>query len=226
MPLAEDPAHKDWAWFPHGSGKNFTFTKCLEPLEPLRDELTVLSGLSHPSARSIHGHSNADQFLTGAPTGASGDYKNSISLDQEFAAHVGDQTRFSSLVMSTDGGTGTPRGAHTMSFNRSGRAIPAEHRPKRIFDMLFVKSDDDAARRLALSQSALDDLLADARSLRQTLSTHDQKTLDEYLERLASAKFRSWLTIMVVRLTSRFSSIITRASSSEVTGSNSAVGSS
>ena len=106
---------------------------------------------------------------------------NSISLDQEFASHVGDQTRFSSLVMSTDGGTGTPRGAHTSSFNRSGRAITAEHRPKRIFDMLFVKSDADAARRLALSQSTLDDLMADARSLRATLSTNDQKSLDEYL---------------------------------------------
>ncbi|PQO38084.1 DUF1552 domain-containing protein [Blastopirellula marina] len=190
MPLREDPAHEDWAWFPHGSGRDFTFTKCLDPLEPLRDELTVLSGFSHPSARSIHGHSNADQFLTGAATGAAGDYHNSISLDQEFAEQVGDQTRFSSLVLSTDGGTGTPRGAHTMSFNRSGRAIPAEHRPKRIFDMLFVKSDADAARRLALSQSALDDLLADAKSLRQTLSGHDQQTLDEYLQSVRETEIR------------------------------------
>ena len=200
MPLAEDPAHKDWSWFPHGSGKKFTFTKCLDPLEPLRDEVTVLSGLSHPAVRSIHGHSNADQFLTGAPTGPSGDYRNSISLDQEFAAHVGDQTRFSSLVLSTDGGTGTPRGAHTASFNRSGRAIPAEHRPKRIFDMLFVKNDDDAARRLALSQSALDDLIVDARSLRQTLSRHDQKTLDEYLQSVRDTeikveKAKRWINI-------------------------------
>ncbi len=190
MPLAEDPAHKDWAWFPHGSGKNFTFTKCLEPLQPLRNELTVLSGFSHPSVRSIHGHSNADQFLTGAPTGASENYRNSVSLDQEFAAHVGYQTRFSSLVMSTDGGTGTPRGAHTASFNRNGRAIPAEHRPKRIFDMLFLKSNDDAARRLALSQSALDDLLADALSLRKSLSTHDQKTLDEYLQSVRDTEIK------------------------------------
>lgn len=200
MPLAEDPAYKDWAWFPHGGGKKFTFTKCLEPLEPLREDLTVLSGLSHPSARNIHGHSNADQFLTGAPTGPSGDYRNSVSLDQEFAAHVGDQTRFSSLVLSTDGGTGTPRGTHTMSFNHSGRAIPAEHRPKRIFDMLFVKSDGDAARRLALSQSALDDLLADARALRQTLSGHDQQTLDEYLQsvrdtELKVEKAKRWIHI-------------------------------
>lgn len=182
MPLPQDPAYQDWAWFPHGNGKDFTLTKCLEPLESLRNQLTVLSGLSHPSARNIHGHSNADQFLTGAATGPSGDYKNSISLDQEFAAHVGDETRVSSLIMSTDGGTGTPRGTHTMSFDRTGRAIPAEHRPKRVFDMLFVKSNADAARRLALSQSALDDLLADARSLRMTLSAHDQKSLDEYLQ--------------------------------------------
>jgi hypothetical protein len=190
MPLATDPAYQDWAWFPHGNGKEFTLTKCLEPLEPLRNELTVLSGLSHPSARSIHGHSNADQFLTGAATGSAGDYLNSISLDQEFAAHIGHKTRFSSLVMSTDGGTGSPRGAHTVSFNRNGRAIPAEHRPKRIFDRLFVKSDEDAERRLALSQSALDDLLSDARSLRDTLSTYDQKSLDEYLQSVRETEIK------------------------------------
>jgi hypothetical protein len=200
MPLAEDPAYKDWSWFPHGNGKDFTFTKCLDPLEPLRDDLTVLSGLSHPSVRNIHGHSNADQFLTGAATGPSGDYRNSISLDQQYAAHVGDQTRFSSLVLSTDGGTGTPRGAHTASFNRSGRAIPAEHRPKRIFDMLFVKSDENAAQRLALSQSAIDDLLADAHALRKTLSAHDQKTLDEYLQSVRETeikveKAKRWINI-------------------------------
>lgn len=200
MPLAEDPAHKDWAWFPHGNGKEFTFTKCLEPLDAIRDNVTVVSGMSHPAVRAVHGHSNADQFLTGANTGAAGDYQNSISLDQEFAAHVGDQTRFSSLVMSTDGGTGTPRGTHTMSFNRSGRAIPAEHRPKRIFDMLFVKSDDDAARRLAISQNALDELMADANSLRRSLSSHDQNTLDEYLQSVRETeirveKARRWMNI-------------------------------
>jgi hypothetical protein len=200
MPLPDDPAYTNWSWFPHGRGKEFHFTKCLEPLSPYRDELTVLSGFSHPAARSIHGHSNADQFLTAAPTGATGPYQNSISLDQLFAAHVGDQTRFSSLVLSTDGGTGTPRGAHTMSFNRSGRAIQAEHRPKRIFDMLFVKSDENAARRLALSKSALDDLLADARDLRQTLSRQDRRTLEEYLQSVRDTeikieKAKRWMNI-------------------------------
>ena len=73
MPLVKDPGYKDWSWFPHGSGRDFTFTKCMEPLEPLRDDLTIFSGLSHPAVRRVHGHSNADQFLTGADTGADGD---------------------------------------------------------------------------------------------------------------------------------------------------------
>ena len=187
MPLSEDPAYQDWAWFPHGSGREFQLTKCLQPLESLRSEITVLSGFSHPGARSIHGHSNADQFLTGAPTGPSGDYQNSISLDQEYAAQVGDQTRVASLVLSTDGGTGTPRGTHTMSFTRQGRAIPGENRPKRIFDQLFVRADVDAGRRLAVNRSALDSLLEDARSLQRTLSQGDQQRLDRKSTRLNSS---------------------------------------
>lgn len=191
MPLPEDPAYQDWAWFPHGNGREFRFTKCMETLEPLRDELTVISGLSHPAGRIVHGHNNADQFLTGASTGTGDtDYQNTISLDQFYAERVGDQTRFASLVMSTDGGTGTARGAHTISFDRNGRAIPAENRPKRIFDMLFVKNNADAARRLALNESALDDLLADARRLRQRLSSHDQGSLDEYLQSVRDAEVR------------------------------------
>ena len=138
MPLKEDPAYQEWSWFPHGSGRDFKLTKCLEPLEDLRDDLTILSGLSHPAVRNVHGHRNADQFLTGADTGNGGEYNNTISLDQVIAQQTGNHTRFSSLVLSTDGGTGSPRGAQTMSFNASGRAIPAEHRPKNIFDMLFA----------------------------------------------------------------------------------------
>ncbi len=92
--------------------------------------------------------------------------------------------------MSTDGGTGSPRGAHTLSFNRSGRAIPAEHRPKRIFDLLFVKSDADAARQLAVSQSALDDLMSDARTLRNKLSANDKKAFDEYLQSVRDTEIK------------------------------------
>ena len=35
VPLKEDPAWKDWSWFPHGGEKDFQFTKVLDVLEPL-----------------------------------------------------------------------------------------------------------------------------------------------------------------------------------------------
>lgn len=200
MPLKEDPSFQDWSWFPHGRGNDYTFTKCLEPLAPLREDITIFGGLSNPAVRNVHGHSNADQFLTGANTGDYGDYQNTISLDQVFAAEVGEHTRYSSLVLSTDGGTGSPRGTHTISFNESGRPIPAEHKPKHIFDMLFVKNSKDAARRLAMSKSALDDLMEDARSLKRSLSQHDQHTLQEYLDSVRDTevkieKAKRWLDI-------------------------------
>ena len=200
MPLPEDPAFQDWAWFPHGAGDDFKFTKCMEPLEALRNELTVLSGFSHPKSRSVHGHNNADQFLTAALTGGGDrEYQNSISLDQVYANHIGDETRFSSLVMSTDGGTGTARGTHTLSFDQHGRPIPAEHRPKQIFDRLFVTSDADSAKRLSFNQSAMDELLADAQQLRRSLSSEDRQSLDEYLDSVRQAevkaeKAKRWLS--------------------------------
>ena len=121
MPRVDDPAFKEFSWFPLNRGRDFQLTNSLRPLKPLRDKMTVVGGMSHPAVRRVHGHSNADQFLTGADTGASGDYQNSISLDQYYANVVGDETRVSSLVLSTDGGTGSPRGAQTLSFNQAGR---------------------------------------------------------------------------------------------------------
>lgn len=204
MPLPEDPAYEDWSWFPHGEGKDFQFTKCLEPLQSIRENVSILAGLSHPSGRDIHGHSNADQFLTGAtttlPGQPNGPYQNSISIDQELAKAIGEHTRVSSLVLSTDGGTGSPRGAQTMSFDRNGRPIPAESKPKRIFDLLFVKDSADASRRIAVSESVLDDLLSDAKSFSRQLSTKDKRKLDEYLHAVRDAelnvqKAKRWLDI-------------------------------
>lgn len=145
LPLKSDPAWEDWSWFPRGGEQDFQLSKVLDVLEPLRSDITIYSGLSHPDARNVHGHSNADQYLTGAPIGGEGPYRNTISLDQVYAEQAGDFTRHASLVISTNGGVGGPRGDQTKSFNREGRPIPAMNKPKEIFDMLFVTSGKDAA---------------------------------------------------------------------------------
>ena len=198
LPLKSDPAWKDWSWFPRGGESDFELTKVLDVLEPLRSDITIYSGLSHPAVRSVHGHSNADQYLTGAATGGHGSYKNTISLDQVYAEQAGEFTRHTSLVMSTNGGIGGPRGAQTQSFNREGRPIPAMNKPKQIFDMLFVTSGKDAAAKLARSKSSLDLLIAHGRSLGRQLSNHDQRTLDQYLDAVRDtevklAKAQRWI---------------------------------
>ena len=190
LPLKSDPAWTDWSWFPRGGEQDFELTKVLDVLEPLRSDITIYSGLSHPAARRVHGHSNADQYLTGAPIGGEGPYQNTISLDQVYAEHAGDFTRHSSLVMSTNGGVGGPRGAQTQSFNREGRPIPAMNKPKEIFDMLFVTSGKDAAAQLARSKSALDLLIENTRSLNRQLSMRDQETLKQYLDAVRDTELK------------------------------------
>lgn len=182
LPLKTDPAWKDWSWFPRGGERDFELTKVLDVLEPLRNDITIYSGLSHPAARTVHGHSNADQYLTGATIGGHGPYKNTVSVDQVYAMHIGEATRHASLVLSTNGGIGGPRGAQTQSFNSEGRPIPAMNKPKDVFDMLFVTSNQDAAARLARSKSALDLLIANTKALNRELSSHDQQTLQQYLD--------------------------------------------
>ena len=208
LPLKSDPAWSDWCWFPRGGEKDFQLTKVLDVLEPLRSDITIYSGLSHPAARYVHGHSNADQYLTGAPIGGHGPYRNTISLDQVYAEHAGDFTRHSSLVMSTNGGVGGPRGAQTQSFNREGRPIPAMNKPKEIFDLLFVTSSKDAATRLARSKSALDLLIDNTRSLGRQLSNRDQETLRQYLDavrdtELKLAKAQRWIDTPIPQVDTR-----------------------
>ena len=60
----EDDEKAQWRWFPKGEGRDFEFTESLKPLEPLRDSVSVLGGLSHPNGRSMGGHDTADIFLT------------------------------------------------------------------------------------------------------------------------------------------------------------------
>ena len=49
IPLAADPAWKDWSWFPRGGETDFVLSKVLDILTPLRSEICIYSGLSHPA---------------------------------------------------------------------------------------------------------------------------------------------------------------------------------
>lgn len=178
-----DHEHANWNWFPKGEGRDFQFNDSLKPLEPLRDHVTILGGLSHPLGRKMGGHDTSDIFLTGAELKGS-QLQNSISMDQVAAAHFADQTRYASLALSTDGGVGESTRSSTLSFSRTGQPLPALSKPRQVFERFFgVNAATKAAQRRELqnSGSMLDLVLANAKSLRLRLGSEDQAKLDEYL---------------------------------------------
>lgn len=180
---AADGEEKQWRWFPEGEGRDYTLTETLSPLQAHRDQMSILGGLSHPNGRRMGAHDTGDTFLTGAFLNNKM-LRNTISLDQVAAQATRDQTRFSSLVMSTDGGVGEPTRSSTLSYDDRGRPIPALNQPQQIFDRFFGDGDADSiarGRRLKSASSMLDQVLDDSRSLRRRLGRQDQEKLDEYL---------------------------------------------
>ncbi len=179
----ETHEHAKWNWFPSQTGRDFQFNESLKGLTPFRSQLSVLGGLHHPGMAGGGGHDSGDTFLTGASL-RNGNLKNSISLDQVMARQLGDETRFSSLVLSTDGGVGIPTRANTLSYSEDGQPIPSLNRPAFIFERLFGLNEDsiEAQRRgFTVTGSHLDLLLDEARTLNAKLGKADQEKLDEYL---------------------------------------------
>jgi hypothetical protein len=197
----DDHPQADWNWYPRGEGKDFQFTKVLKSLEPLRKDVTVIHGLSHPKCRKLGGHDTGDTFLTGhfleAPS-----YTNAISADQLAAQFLVNQTRYPSLTLSCDGGVGEPTRSTTLSFSNTGRPIPALANPKQIFAKLFGQTTDDqlSRQRIQSTQSFLDLVLGNSKTLRNQLAQHDKTKFDEYLDSVRDIEKRvyqsqKWLDI-------------------------------
>lgn len=186
LPPEESSYHKKWNWFPLEKGKNYQFTRSLEPLKGHRNEMSILGGLSHPFSRNVLGHMAGDSFLTGGDL--RGEYKNSISVDQVAAEKLGKYTRFRSLTLSSDGGVGYKSRTSTLSFNSAGKPIPSEHRQREIFERYFSPKGGNTTqeRRKSLNQGKkiVDLVLEDSKSFKKRLGANDKVKLDEYLSSL------------------------------------------
>ena len=167
-------------WFPLGEGKNYQAPAMHDSVMPLRDKITFLSGLSHPSMRRTSAHKGADYFLTGANLLKTYD-KQSISIDQYLALSLGKDTRFSSLVLSSLGGVNRPYRSSTLSFDRAGRPIPAQNRPAEIFRRMFGEVTASEQNALASRSSIIDEVLGEAEDLNRRLGANDRRKMDEYL---------------------------------------------
>lgn len=162
-------------FFPRTTGRDYEKTPYLEAFQDLRDDLTVISGLSHPEVES--GHDSIYSFLTAAPhPERRAGFRNAISLDQFAAEKLGTETRFPSLVLSAEG--------FSLSWTRSGALVPSETSPARVFARLFLDGRPDEVqaqiRRLKDGQSILDQVGAQAKRMNASLGVGDREKIDEY----------------------------------------------
>ncbi|MEO0793831.1 MAG: DUF1552 domain-containing protein [Verrucomicrobiota bacterium] len=190
MPPPDSADHEKWHWFPLGQGADYTFTNSLAPLEPHRDKIAILGGLSHPRSRKVLGHIAGDTWLTGGDL--RGAYNNSVSVDQIAADSLSRYTRYPSLTLSTDGGVGYKSRSTTLSYDRTGRAIPAEHRQREIFERYFSPgggaTTEERRRSLQQGKKIVDLVLEDSKRLQRRLGYNDKEKLDEYLTSLHSVE--------------------------------------
>ncbi|MDF1740837.1 MAG: DUF1552 domain-containing protein [Verrucomicrobiales bacterium] len=166
--------------FPEKPGKNYQSTRLLKPLEELRDDFTLYSGLDHGVKG---GHFAVHSFMTGVLTmDAKGRPDGNISLDQLAAESVAGRTRFPSLTVGSESGI---HGGCQLSWTRSGVRVPPIPGPKELFERLFIGEPASQLAKVkdkhALQGSILDAMSGNAKTLQKRIDQEDRDKLDEYL---------------------------------------------
>src|SRR5439155_12783027 len=116
-------------WTPTATGDRFDLPSTLQPLLPVRQQVSVLSGLAHVNACALgdgpgdHARANAC-FLTGIhPRKTAGaDIQVGISADQIAAQQIGKSTRLPSMELSCDMANkmaGTCDSGYSCAYNNS-----------------------------------------------------------------------------------------------------------
>ena len=188
-------------WTPKSVGYDFDLPYILKPLAQVKDDVLVLSGLTHDKGRANgdgpgdHARS-ASVFLTGCqPHKTSGsNIRVGVSVDQVAAQQIGKLSRFSSLELGCDRGKNAGNCdsgyscaySSNISWSSPSTPVAKETNPRLVFERLFANQVTSAVaesrgRRDVFHQSILDFVAEDARQLRSRLGSVDRGKLDEYL---------------------------------------------
>ncbi len=172
--------------FPETPGRNYQPTPYLNELKEHLGDLTVFSGLSHPEQQGNNGHASELTWLTSAQRPGLAGFRNTVSLDQVMAEHIGVQTRYPCLTLSTSG--------RSMSWTSNGVEIPGETSPARLFKALFIegtpKEIAQEIRGIQRGRSILDTVQGQAKQLEKDLGRRDREKLNEYLAAVRDLEFR------------------------------------
>lgn len=202
---------------PQQAGADYTMPSMLQPLSPLRNKFSVLTGIDNAPGWANYTYPDGRESQDGPgdharDTGtfltcqrikktAGTDIENGISVDQLAAQHLGQFTSIPSLVLTSKPGSYggdsgySPIYRANISWLNSTSPAAKQSSPRAVFNTLFqgfdpMESEEARRRRLANETSILDACLGDLASLRRELGSDDQQKLDAYLTSLRQLEMR------------------------------------
>jgi hypothetical protein len=202
------------SWKNKAPGPLTKLPSILRPLEFAKDDMLLLTGLSHGGqSEGLNAHEHcAFVHLTGAPLvkKVNGKPHAAISVDQAAAKIVGDETYLPSMEM------GLSTGETRYSYRGPEANIPFEANPRLVFDRMFrgrkpvvpnwnnrttsLRADvARSAKSTSAEQSVIDLVMDEAKDLHKSLGKVDQQKLDEYLTSVRSMEQRIALAEAVQR---------------------------
>ncbi|WP_197526892.1 DUF1552 domain-containing protein [Pirellulimonas nuda] len=197
IPMGFNPA----PWTPKGETlDNLPFT--LQPLEKIKDQVTVVSGMELKNAYpGSHATSNA-AFLSAATARRteSSDYYLGTTVDQIAAQHIGQDTQLPSLELAMDllNNVGQCDNGYAcvyqnnLSWSSPTTPLPAEAHPRLVFETLFGEGGSPEARRGALARRAslLDSVTDEMRRFQAGLGAGDRNKVEAYFESIREVERR------------------------------------
>jgi hypothetical protein len=202
-------------WTPANTGTAWTPSLELAPLMPVKDYVSVVSGMNLKTGNERGHHAGCVGILSGSPmisqTPTNAAYQSTFSapsIDQVAAAVIGKTTRFKSLEVGiskrVDGVEGTT--LHYLSHNGPDSANPPEYDPAAVFNRIFgtgfvPPGMTPAAMPVVdvskvLKKSVLDAVQADITALKMKVGTADGVRLDQHMDNIRSIENRLSTTTM------------------------------
>jgi hypothetical protein len=166
-------------WLPSTVGSNFEFSPTLKSLEPFRERINVLSGLTlpaayegPPSAGEHHNRSSRCWITCVAP----GTGPSPTSMDQLAADYIGQGTQLPSLELALEERA-------SISYRTPNTPMPMQVNPRVVFERLFGdgSSPEQIAARRAQTTTILDVVRQEINSLQRTLPSGDRIRFEQYL---------------------------------------------
>jgi hypothetical protein len=174
-------------WTPTRVGRDFDFPFILEPLQPYRDYVTVVSGLRNKGGESNSPHGIVEETWLNcvAPRQRNAKTGVGITADQIAARHLGKDTTLPSLEL-----CGEPGGM--ISFRMPNQPLPMESNPRKAFYAMFGQGDTKQERETILSTtgSLLDYVKEATATLTGKLDAGDRGRVNDYLDSVRAVELR------------------------------------